>query len=68
MRKTKSFGNEDGILLDRTALYSYVNAGRTTADRIAKEACARRVFGKTVRYYRPAIDAYLEKLGTSNRG
>lgn len=61
MRKTESTGNFDAILLDRKTLQEYLNAGRQTADMIAKESGAIRRFGKTVRYYRPAIDEYLKK-------
>ena len=62
MKKTAATGNANGILLDRLTYYSYVNCGRHTAERIAKEAGAVRRFGKMVRYYRPAIDTYLEKM------
>jgi Na+/phosphate symporter len=34
------------------------------ADKIAEEAGAIRRFGRAVRYYRPAIDAYLEKMNS----
>ena len=62
MRKTESTGNFDAILLDRKTLQEYLNAGRQTADMIAKESGAIRQFGKTVRYYRPAIDSYLKQV------
>lgn len=62
MRKTESTGNYDAILLDRKTLQEYLNAGRQTADMIAKESGAIRRFGKTVRYYRPAIDSYLKQV------
>ena len=59
MRRTDATGDMSAILLDRETLYKYLNAGRTTAERIAEESGAIRRFGRTVRYYRPAIDAYL---------
>lgn len=65
MQKTKATGNMDAILLDRETLYTYVNAGRRTAERIAEQAGAVRKFGRIVRYYRPAIDAYLAKTEKS---
>lgn len=60
MRKTETTGNASGILLDAKTYYQYINCGRPTAERIAKEAGAVRRFGRTVRYYKPAIDRYLE--------
>lgn len=60
MNKTRSTGNTDAVLLDRKTLYEYLNAGRQTAERIVEEAGAVRKFGRTVRYYKPAIDRYLE--------
>ena len=63
MRKTDAIGDMSAILLDRETLYKYLNAGRTTAERIAEESGAIRRFGRTVRYYRPAIDAYLANAG-----
>lgn len=63
MRKTDATGDMSAILLDRETLYKYLNAGRTTAERIAEESGAIRRFGRTVRYYRPAIDAYLANAG-----
>ena len=59
MNKTRSTGNLDAVLLDRKTLLEYLNSGRVTAERIAKEAGAVRKFGKTVRFFRPAIDEYL---------
>ena len=59
MRKTESTGNMNAVLLDRETLYQYLNAGRRVAERIAEEAGAVRRFGRTVRYYKPAIDEYL---------
>ena len=56
--------NFDAILLDRKTYQLYINAGRMMADKIAEEAGAIRRFGRAVRYYRPAIDAYLEKMNT----
>ena len=63
MRRTDATGDMSAILLDRETLYKYLNAGRTTAERIAEESGAIRRFGRTVRYYRPAIDAYLANAG-----
>ena len=63
MRETDATGDMSAILLDRETLYKYLNAGRTTAERIAEESGAIRRFGRTVRYYRPAIDAYLANAG-----
>ena len=68
MRKTEALGNTNGILLDAKTYYSYINCGRTTAERIAKEAGAKRTFGKTVRYYRPAIDEYLANMNRYAEG
>ncbi len=59
MNKTRSTGNTDAVLLDQATLYQYLNCGRQTAKRIAEEAGAVQKFGRTVRYYKPAIDAYL---------
>ena len=59
MHKTNTVGNMDGILLDRPTYYAYINCGRRNAEKIAEEAGAIRRFGRSVRYYRPAIDAYL---------
>ena len=59
MQKTKATGNMNGVLLDRSTYYAYVNCGRATAEKIAEEAGAVQKFGRTVRYYKPAIDAYL---------
>ena len=61
MRKTDATGNFAAVLLDMKTFQKYINAGRQTADMIAKESGAIRRFGKTVRYYRPAIDEYLKK-------
>ncbi len=63
MQKTEGAGNMDAVLLDRATLYRYLNAGRRTAEKIAEEAGAVRRFGRTVRYYRPAIDRFLEDQG-----
>ena len=63
MQKTNATGNASGVLLDRSTYYKYINCGRTTAERIAEESGAIRRFGRTVRYYRPAIDAYLAEAG-----
>ena len=63
MRKTKATGDMSAILLDRETLYKYLNAGRTVSERIAKESGAIRHYGRAVRYYRPAIDAYLANAG-----
>lgn len=60
MQKAESTRNMDAVLLDRATLYQYLNAGRRTAEKIAEEAGAVRRFGRTVRYYKPAIDRYLE--------
>ena len=60
MNKTRTTGNVDAILLDAKTYYSYVSCGRKTAIQIAEEAGAVRRFGRTVRYYKPAIDRYLE--------
>lgn len=64
MRKKESTGNMDAVLLDRATLYQYLNAGRRTAEKIAEEAGAVRRFGRTVRYYKPAIDRFLEDQGS----
>ena len=63
MNKTRSTGNVDGILLDAKTYYSYVNCGRKTAIQIAEAAGAVRRFGRTVRYFKPAIDRFLEDQG-----
>jgi len=63
MYKTNSTGNANGILLDRPTYYAYINCGRRNAEKIAEEAGAVRRFGKSVRYYRPAIDEYLANAG-----
>ena len=63
MRRTDATGDMSAILLDRETLYKYLNAGRTTAERIAEESGAIRRFGRILRYYRPAIDAYLANAG-----
>ena len=52
--------NLDAILFNLSALKAYLNCGRPTAEKIAKEAGAIRKFGRTTRYYRPAIDEYLK--------
>ena len=62
MKKTKAVGNFEGILLDRPTFYAYLNMGSRNAEKIAEAAGARRKFGKSVRYYRPAIDEYLKNL------
>ena len=62
MRKTKAVGNFEGILLDRATLCAYLNMGSRNAEKIAEDARARMKFGKSVRYYRPAIDEYLKYL------
>ena len=59
MRNTDSLGNVYGILLDRPTYYAYINCGRRNAEKIAEAAGAVRKIGRSVRYYRPAIDAYL---------
>ena len=59
MKKTNAIGNADGVLLDRKTYYKYINCGRVVAERIAEESGAIRRFGRILRYYRPAIDAYL---------
>lgn len=63
MNKTRSTGNTDAVLLDRKTLYEYLNCGRQTAERIAEEAGAVRKFGRTVRFFKPAIDRFLEDQG-----
>jgi len=63
MRKTEASGNMNAVLLDRETLYAYLNAGRRTCERIAEESGAVRRFGRTVRYYKPAIDRYLANAG-----
>lgn len=63
MKKTNAIGNADGVLLDRKTYYEYINCGRVVAERIAEEAGAIRRFGRILRYYRPAIDAYLANAG-----
>ena len=60
MQKAESTRNVDAVLLNRATLYQYLNAGRRTAEKIAEEAGAVRRFGRTIRYYKPAIDRYLE--------
>lgn len=64
MNKTRSIGNADAVLLDRKTLYEYLNCGRQTAERIAEEAGAVRKFGRTVRFFKPAIDRFLEDQGS----
>ena len=59
MNKTRTTGNVDAILLDAKTYYSYVSCGRKTAIQIAEAAGAVRRFGRTVRYFKPAIDEYL---------
>ncbi len=63
MRNTASLGNANGILLDRATYYAYINCGRRNAEKIAEAAGAVRKFGRSVRYYRPAIDEYLANVG-----
>lgn len=62
MHKTNTVGNMDGVLLDRKTYYEYINCGRVVAERIAEESGAIRRFGRILRYYRPAIDAYLANM------
>lgn len=66
MNKTTTKDNANGILVDIRTLCSIINCGRVTAERIAKEAGARKKIGKTVRYYVPAIKEYLASPESNN--
>ena len=63
MHKTNIVGNMEGILLDRPTYYAYINCGRRNAEKIEEKKKKKRKFGRSVRYYRPAIDAYLANAG-----
>lgn len=68
MRNTASLGNVNGILLDRPTYYAYINCGRRNAEKIAEAAGAVRKIGRSVRYYRPAIDEYVANMNRCTEG
>ena len=53
----------DVRLLSVEALMVYLGVGRNTADKIGKEAGAKKKIGKRALYDREIIDRYVDSLG-----
>jgi len=63
MRARKRLNSmEFGRLLDTSELCSYLNMGENRAVAFAIKCGARRKFGKSIRYDRVVIDAWLDTM------
>ena len=58
-------GENYGRLLDTDQLCSYLSMGKNSAVQIASEAGSKRKFGRSARYDRAILDAWLSKTGTT---
>lgn len=63
MNKTTcyNFSREKTRLVDRKTLAEYLSVGTGTADRVGKEAGAKKTFGRRVLYDLRLIDRYIDK-------
>lgn len=62
MNKTKKLDVENKITVDAETLAIMLGCGRSTADKIGREAGARIQIGKRVLYKVSLIDKYLESM------
>lgn len=65
MKKKTYQQSNDSILLDSAQLKEYLQMGRDKSKEIAEKSGARVQFGRSTRYNRKKIDAYIDNVTES---